>query len=269
MIDDTKLAGLLDFANRLADAADAVTLPHFRSSHQVQNKSGEGRFDPVTIADKDAERAIRDLILKHYPGHGVLGEEHDDVPSQNGFEWVIDPIDGTRAFIQGLPTWGTLIGLMFEGVPILGVMSQPFTGERYSGSRMGSQLQYNGRTDPITTRICSRLSDALMGTTAPELFNRPADLAGYLALSQAVTQVRFGGDCYFYASVALGCTDLVAEVDLNPFDIVALIPIIEGAGGVVTSWEGGSVAGGGRTLACGDPALHDAALELIASTQGD
>lgn len=265
MIDDQTLKDLLSFADRLADAADAVTLPLFRTPHDVQNKAGGKEFDPVTIADKGAEEAIRALIGEHFPNHGILGEEIADVPSKDGFEWVLDPIDGTRAFIQGVPTWGTLIGLTFEGAPVLGVMSQPFTDERYSGSRLGSQLRRLGKTRALKTRACADIANAMMGTTTPILFKQPREVAGYNALAKAVTQIRFGGDCYFYATVALGHTDLVAEVGLHAFDIAALIPIIEGAGGIVTNWEGGSAAAGGSALACGDPVLHEAALEMIAA----
>jgi myo-inositol-1(or 4)-monophosphatase len=255
-------ADLVAFLDRLADVAADSIMPHFRARTAVENKAGVG-FDPVTVADRDAEAAMRRLIAAHYPGHGVVGEEYGADRPDAETVWVLDPIDGTRAFIAGLPVWGILIGLLREGRPVLGMMAQPVTGERFAGD--GSRAWYTGPGGPTTlsTRQCPDIGEALLFTTSPKIFEGD-DLAAYGRAEDAVRLARYGIDCYGYAMVAAGNADCVVEAGLKPYDIVALIPVIEGAGGRVTSWDGGSAAGGGRVVASGDRRLHDQLLARLA-----
>lgn len=239
------------FAERLANAAARAIEPYFRSSLAVEDKGG-ARFDPVTAADRDAERAMRELIRRHYPGHGILGEEEDAVAGDGEFTWVLDPIDGTRAFITGLPLWGTLIALNDGARPVLGMMSQPFTRERYVGTPAGAWL--DGKA--LRTRPCASLAEARVMCTSPQLFDTPARLAAFEAIAAEAQLVRYGGDCYAYCMVASGFVDAVIEAGLKPYDVQALIPIVEGAGGRMTRWDGGDAQHGGAIVACGDPALH-------------
>jgi myo-inositol-1(or 4)-monophosphatase len=261
-----ELAILVDFAHTLADAAGAVILPHFRSQLAVENKD-TAAFDPVTVADRDAEAAMRALIRERFPGHGILGEEFG-VQAGGEATWVLDPVDGTRGFITGLPTWGTLIGLQVGERPLVGVMDQPFVRDRFVGSPLGAEMRSIGpdgvtRRVPLRVRPCASLAEAVMSTTSPELFASAADREAFDRLRRPARLVRYGGDCYAYCMLALGLIDLVVESGLKPYDIVALIPIIERAGGVVTSWDGGSAHRGGRVVAAGDRRLHAAALALL------
>ena len=252
MPSDPKLREFLTFAGSLADAAARAIEPYFRSELAVVDK-GSGVYDPVTEADRAAERAMRALIRERYPDHGILGEEEDAVAGAGEYTWVLDPIDGTRAFITGLPLWGTLIALNDGTGPILGVMNQPFTGERYEGTAAGAWR--NGVR--LKTRPCAGLAQARVMCTSPQLFDKPEELAAFHAIAAEAQLVRYGGDCYAYCMVASGFVDVVIESGLKPYDTQALIPILEGAGGRMTSWEGGSAQHGGAVIACGDPALHD------------
>jgi myo-inositol-1(or 4)-monophosphatase len=253
---------LLAFACRLADAAGEVILPHFRSALAVDNKAGPAAFDPVTVADRDAEAAMRVLIERHHPDHGILGEEHGARAGAGEFRWVLDPIDGTRGFMTGLPTWGTLIGLEQRGRPLVGVMDQPFVRERFVGAPGLAELRRDGRATPLRTRACARIEDAVLSTTNPYLF-APDDLVRFDALRKRARMLRYGGDCYAYCLLAAGLIDLVVESGLQPYDIVALVPIIEAAGGVLTTWDGGPPYEGGRIVAAGDRAVHAAVLEAL------
>jgi myo-inositol-1(or 4)-monophosphatase len=254
------LSALLAFAHRLADAAALETMPLFRAALEIGNKLGEGGFDPVTHADRNAESAIRTLITQEFPDHGILGEEFDEKPpadSGGGFCWVIDPIDGTRAFISGMPSWGTLIALSQNGVPVLGIMDQPYVGERFCATRGGTALHLRaGKKTPISTRACPTLEQATVATTAPELLISPGASAAWVEISTSARLVRYGGDCYNYALLAAGFVDIVIEEGLKPYDIQALIPIVEQAGGIVTNWQGGPAHEGGQIVACGDTRLH-------------
>lgn len=250
-MDSDALVGFLDI---LADAAADSIMPHFRANMAIENKGGSD-FDPVTAADRDAEAAMRTLINSTFPDHGIIGEEYGPEREDSDFVWVLDPIDGTRSFISGLPIWGTLIGLMQAGQPILGMMAQPFTGERFAGDGNRSWYHGPGGTKSLSARRCSDLDKATLFTTSPELFN-PADRADYDRIEASVRFSRYGLDCYAYCMVAAGHADIVIEADLQPYDIMALIPIIEGAGGRVSDWSGGSPINGGRILAAGDPRLH-------------
>lgn len=258
MTDDT----LFSFLDRLADSASAAIMPHFRAAGAVDNKAASG-FDPVTAGDRAAEAALRALINATYPEHGIMGEEFGNEHLEAEKVWVLDPIDGTRAFISGLPVWGTLIGLLDGGKPALGMMAQPFTGERYAGN--GSLARYTGPGGPRTlkTRACGDLASAVLSTTTPALF-KGAEREAYLRAEEQVKLVRYGYDCYAYCMVAAGFMDAVIETGLHPYDIVALIPVIEGAGGRVTNWEGGPASSGGRVVASGDPRLHDIILKTLA-----
>ena len=252
---------LIAFLDRLADSAGKAIMPHFRALDSIENKAATG-FDPVTVGDRAAEQALRALINEHYPEHGIMGEEFGNERLDAENVWVLDPIDGTRAFISGLPVWGTLIGLTTGGTPSLGMMAQPFTGERFAGD--GTRSWYRGPEGErmLRTRPCGGLPDAVLFTTTPALF-KGADREAYDRVESQVRLVRYGCDCYAYCMVAAGFVDAVIEVGLHPYDIVALIPVIEGAGGRVTSWDGGSAAAGGRVVASGDPRLHDQILETL------
>lgn len=258
---EPEFQSLLATAHALADRAGAVILPHFRTQQAVDHKGG-GLFDPVTAADRNAEAAIRERLAEVYPSHGILGEEFGAQASETEYCWVIDPIDGTRSFIIGLPLWGTLIGLTRGGVPLLGVMDQPFTGERFWSGETESLFRHDGTTRTMRTRACADLSQALLATTSTDHFSGE-DQQHFDALTHAVRLRRFGGDCYNYCLLAMGQIDLVAEAGLQPFDIMALIPIVERAGGVVTNWEGGDPRPGGRILAAGDERLHAQAVKLL------
>ena len=258
------LPTLVAFMHDLADASGAVVLPYFRKAINVENKAGAGAYDPVTAADRGAERAIRRLIAERFPDHGIEGEEYGATAAAGAYRWLIDPIDGTRAFVMGLPVWGTLIGLMRDGEPLLGMMDQPYTRERFWSHGRGASLRTpDGKERRLKTRPCPKLADAILSTTHPEMFAPGAEARGFAAVKRAARACRYGGDCYAYAMLAAGHIDIVMEAGLKPYDIAALIPIIERAGGRVTTWSGAPASGGGRILACGDPRLHEAVLELL------
>lgn len=264
MLDRTQGEELLAFAGLLADAAAAVTLSHFRSPLAVDNKRAQG-FDPVTAADRGAEEAIRRLIGEHHPEHGVLGEEAGHKRGGD-LTWVIDPIDGTRAFITGSPLWGTLIALHDGERAVLGVLDQPFLKERFWGVslptwREAGLVTPSGRR-ALTTRACAHLGEAVLSTTTIETF-KGSERRAFEGLMGRARLTRFGGDCYQYGLLAHGFMDLVVETGLAPYDIQALIPIIEGAGGAVTDWHGRAADQGGSIVASGDPRAHAAALEAL------
>ncbi|AMJ61699.1 histidinol-phosphatase [Bosea sp. PAMC 26642] len=251
------------FVAELATQSGKAILPFFRAHYATEDKSLGGVFDPVTEADRAGENVMRHLIKRSFPAHGVLGEEFGSENTDAEYVWVLDPIDGTRAFISGIPVWGTLIGLTRNGVPVYGMMHQPFTGERYSGD--GRQSRYEGPNGPRTlrTRQVTELSAATLMTTSPGLFEGP-HAQSYARVEKQVRMARYGCDCYAYCMLAAGHIDLVIETGLKPYDIVALIPIVEGAGGIVTSWDGGSAAGGGAVIAAANETLHQATLALLA-----
>jgi len=249
------------FFRRLAQAAAEQTLPRFRQSGAISNKLAEG-FDPVTEADREAERALVALIGETYPTHGILGEEHGARTGDGRHVWVIDPIDGTRAFISGLPVWGTLVGLTDGGDAVAGMMSQPFTGELFYADGSGAFFEGPGGDRTLRTRNTSELAQATLFTTTPALF-KGEKRARFDRLEASVRLSRYGVDCYAFAMLAAGHADLVIEAGLQPYDIVALIPIIEQAGGVITTFDGGAAEGGGDILASATPALHRAALDRI------
>lgn len=251
----------VEFFRRLAEAAAAETLPRFRLPHAIANKLDSG-FDPVTEADREAERAIRALIGAEFPDHGVLGEEFGAQNADREHVWVIDPIDGTRAYISGLPLWGTLVGLTQKGDAVAGMMSQPFIGELFHADGTGAWYCGPSGKQALHARDTQDIAQATVCTTTPMLFGdglRPR----YDRLEQAVRLARYGTDCYAYAMLAAGHVDLVVEAGLQPYDIVALIPIIEQAGGVVTTFSGGAAEAGGDIVAAATPKLHAQALDLL------
>ncbi|MER0239095.1 histidinol-phosphatase [Fulvimarina sp. MAC8] len=249
-----------DFLLALADAADAVTMPLFRRQIGIDNKL-ETDFDPVTEADRGAERAIRELIRKTFPDDGILGEEYGE-DRGGSRKWVIDPIDGTRLFITGVPLWGTLIGLTEDGQATAGIMSQPYTGERYLAGSWGAEHLRGGGVTRLTVKATKRIEDAVMFSTTPRHFTGEVG-ERYEALEARTKLTRFGTDCYGFCMLAAGHADLVVERDLKPYDIVALIPIIERAGGVVSNWSGGRMEEGGDLVAAATPELHAAAMEML------
>ena len=260
--------GLIDFSqfvDELATMSGRAILPFFRSAFSTDDKAPGGVFDPVTEADRAGEVAMRHLIKRSFPTHGIVGEEFGAEREDAEYVWVLDPIDGTRAFMAGLPVWGTLIGLTRLGTPAYGLMHQPFTGERFWGD--GGKAVFRRAGDPggerrLKTRRCSSLADAIVSTTSPRLFTGEA-LRAYARVESAAKLARYGTDCYAYCMLAAGHIDVVIESGLKPHDIVALIPIVEGAGGVVSTWDGGPAAGGGSIIAVGDRRLHEAVLALL------
>ncbi len=248
----------------LFDAAAAAadrTLAGFRTPLAVENKWQTG-FDPVTAADKDAEMAIRALLAERFPDHGIIGEEWDAKASAGAFDWVVDPIDGTRSFISGVPLWGTLIGLMHEGRALAGLMAQPFTGEQWLGLPGEALYLRHGQSRPIRTSGLTELARAKISATSPNMFDA-ATGAAFDRLRTATLLCRWGLDCYAYCLVASGHLDMVCEAQLKNVDIAPLIPIIENAGGVVTTWDGAPAESGGNCLAAATPELHAAALEVL------
>lgn len=249
------------FVDELASASGEAILPFFRTSLAIENKQAGG-FDPVTEADRAAEAVMRRLIARSFPGHGVIGEEYGAEREDAEYVWVLDPIDGTKSFINGMPTWGTLIGLMRFGEPVFGMMHQPFLRERFSGD--GGAARYRGPAGARDLRVrpCASLADAQLATTSPLLMNK-GDLAKFRRVEEKAKLSRYGGDCYAYCMLAAGHTDVIVETELKPYDILPLIPFITGAGGIVTTWENGPPHKGGRVVAAGDKRVHAQALELL------
>ena len=249
------------FVDQLATVSGETILPFFRTSVTVENKK-QGGFDPVTAADRSAEKAMRTLIRRHFPGHGIIGEEFGEERSDAEYVWVLDPIDGTKSFIAGMPAWGTLIALLRFGEPVFGLMHQPFMRERFSGD--GGAAHYRGPAGERDLRVreCAGLGEALLYTTSPRLMSK-TDRKAFARVEEAVRLSLYGGDCYAYCMLAAGQIDLVIETELKPHDILPLIPIIAGAGGVITSWENGPPHAGGRIVAAGDKRMHAAALKLL------
>jgi histidinol phosphatase-like enzyme (inositol monophosphatase family) len=248
----------LRLACLLADAAGRAIRPYFRAPFAIETKADAS---PVTQADRAAERAIRDLLAVHAPGDGIVGEEYGRERADADRVWVLDPIDGTRAFIAGRPIFGTLIALLEGGRPVLGILDQPVSGERWIGAA-GRPTTLSGTT--VTTRACAALGTAMLATTSPWLF----DAAGASAFDRLRHQVRdtiLGGDCYNYGLLAAGHGDIIVEQGLQLYDFAALVPIVEGAGGLMRDWQGNPLTAdsAGTVLAVGDPALLEPALALL------
>ena len=253
----------------MADASGSVIRPYFRRSIPIEDKGGKAGYDPVTLADRAAEKAMIGVIRATFPDHGIIGEEFGIQRPDARFRWVLDPIDGTRAFITGLPTWGTLIGLTDGDTVKLGLMDQPVTNERFWSGPTSSHMRTGaGKPKRLKTRPCGSLKDAVLSSTHPDLFSTGLEKALLEAVKSKVRMTRYGGDCYAYCMLAAGFIDIVLEPGLKTYDIAALIPIIERAGGKVSTWDGGPAVHGGDILACGDPGLHQRILKLIAETRG-
>lgn len=253
---------VIDTAHAMADAARAAVLPYFRNSALVTDDKGQGRFDPVTIADRAAETAMRAVLASRRPDDAILGEEQAAKPGTSGLTWVIDPIDGTRGFISGTASWGVLVALCDADGPIYGLIDQPYIGERFEGGFGRSQVTGPMGTARLATRGTADLGAATLFSTFPEI-GTAAERAGFEAVRDRVRLTRYGMDCYAYALVAAGQVDLVIEAGLAAYDIAAPIAVIEAAGGIVTDWRGRPVHHGGRALAAANPAIHAAALAIL------
>jgi myo-inositol-1(or 4)-monophosphatase len=250
------------FIGRLATTSGETILPFFRTSLSIDNKSSAKDFDPVTEADRAAEAVMRRMIKANFPQHGIVGEEFGNEREDAEYVWVLDPIDGTKSFIAGFPIWGTLIALLHRGTPVFGMMHQPFIAERFSGDNGSANYVGPSGERKLSVRRCASLKEATCYTTSPLLMN-DRDRPAFARVESAVRLSRYGGDCYSYCMLAAGHLDLVVETELKPYDIAALIPIITGAGGVVTTWDGSPAQNGGRIIAAGDPRVHEAAIKLL------
>lgn len=252
--------GTMELAIAMADAADGIAARHFRHAFDIEHKADES---PVTIADRETESAMRRLIGERFPDHGIYGEEHGNEQLDARHVWVIDPIDGTASFAIGAPVFGTLIALLEDGRPILGAINCPAMNERWIGAR-GRPTTLNGT--PVRARTCSDLSAAWHSATSPAMFAPGAEADAAERLRGKVRRAVWGMDCYAYGLVANGTLDIVCESDLKPYDYMALVPVVEGAGGRITSWTGEplGLSSGPAVLACGDPALHEAAIAVLA-----
>ncbi|MEL7381573.1 MAG: histidinol-phosphatase [Pseudomonadota bacterium] len=252
---------LIDTAEALADAARAAILPHFRTALIAENKAIDD-FDPVTLADRAAEQSMREVLARMRPEDGILGEEFGASDGQSGLTWVLDPIDGTRAFISGTASWGVLIALQDETGPLLGLIDQPYIGERFFGGFGRAEMVGPLGPRPLAARQNVDLDEAILFTTFPEL-GTPEERYAFEAVRDRVKLTRYGLDCYAYALLAAGHVDLVIEAGLAAYDIAAPVGLIQAAGGIVTDWQGGPAHGGGRALAAANATLHAQALELL------
>jgi myo-inositol-1(or 4)-monophosphatase len=255
-------AYLLTFALELADAARCETMARWQTAPGERNKAGSAGYDPVTEADLAAERAIRALIRERHPDHGIAGEEFDTFAGEGRFEWSLDPVDGTRAFVCGLPGWTTLIALLDEGEPVLGLIDVPRLDERYLGWPGGARVDAGETSETVRTSGCTRIAEARFATTDPFLFDS-AEREGFERIRARARLTRYGFDAYAYARLAAGSIDLVVESGLKPHDYNALVPVIRGAGGVVGNWEGGPDLRAGRIVAAATKALFDDAVETL------
>ncbi len=256
-------AELWSVAEALADAARAATLPHFRSAGLSADNKEAGGFDPVTVADRAAEQAMRDILAKRRPEDSILGEEYGNYEGTSGLTWVLDPIDGTRGFISGTPTWGVLIALNDDSGPRLGIIDQPYIGERFCGGFGRAEVRGPQGTTPLRVSETTKLNEATLFSTFPEV-GSPVERAAFEAVAAQVRLTRYGCDCYAYGLLAAGQIELVIEAGLNAYDIAGPIGVIEAAGGIVTDWTGAKVHGGGRVLAAATPELHAQALKILA-----
>ena len=254
---------LIAFAGRLADASGAAIRPYFRRRIDVAHKQGRHAFDPVTEADKGGERAIRAIIAAERPDDAILGEEYGEKPGTSGWRWVLDPVDGTRAFITGRHEWGSLIALEKDGRAVLGILDQPVLGERFIGVNGAAHLEQAGAVTPLKVRACASLTDAVLCATDPSAYMTEAQQAAFARVKAVARLTRYGGDCYLFAALALGFVDVIVEAGFNRWDAAALIPLVEGAGGLMTSWDGGSCADGKTILAAGDARVHAEAMKLL------
>lgn len=262
LINSQTRAELLSVAHEMADAARAAILPSFRAASLTAENKLDGGFDPVTVADRAGEKAMREVLAKRRPHDGILGEEFGSESGETGLTWVLDPIDGTRGFISGTPTWGVLIAVGDESGPKLGIVDQPYIGERFVGGFGTAELTGPSGSMSLKTKKTSDLSDAILFTTFPEV-GSDDERAAFERVSKQVKLTRYGMDCYAYALVAAGQADLVIEAGLNAYDIQGPIAVIEAAGGVVTDWQGNPAHEGGTAVAAANAQLHAQALTLL------
>ncbi|KAA9009370.1 inositol monophosphatase family protein [Histidinibacterium aquaticum] len=261
-------AAVIAAARACAEAARPQTLRHFRrTALTTENKDGQG-FDPVTEADRAAELAMRDVLARLRPDDAILGEEYGRSSGSSGLTWVLDPIDGTRGFISGTPTWGVLIAASDAHGPLFGIIDQPFIGERFEGGLGLARSEGPGGEIPLGTRPTRTLAEATLFTTFPEVGSE-AEARAFMAVANRARLTRYGMDCYAYALLALGQVDLVIEAGLQPYDIHAPIAVVEAAGGLVTDWTGGPAVDGGRVIAAANPTLHAEALAVLGEALGD
>jgi histidinol phosphatase-like enzyme (inositol monophosphatase family) len=249
------------FAHELVAAAAAVVLPYFRRPLAIENK-GKQHFDPVTEADRATERCLREMISARFPRHEIVGEEYGITTGSGPYRWILDPIDGTRAFMSGVPTWGTLIALYRDDQPIFGVMNQPFVDERFYAGIEDVWWARGAARRQLATSEQIELHGATLFATSPDMFSAVDEWPRFQALSRAVRLTRYGIDCYAYCLLAAGHIDLVVEAGLGIYDVAALVPIVERAGGVITNWQGGKVSGG-QVIAAANPTLHAHALRML------
>jgi myo-inositol-1(or 4)-monophosphatase len=250
---------LLAFAHRLADAARGETLRRWEAGCAVEGKACASGFDPVTEADREGERIMRTLIEAEHPDHGIAGEEFPEKPANGPYVWSLDPVDGTRSFICRLPTWVTLIALLEEGRPVLGLIDAPCLGERFAAAPGQGMFHGAAGTVPLRTSGCTSLSEARLTTTEPFILGE-AGLEGFLRLHRAARTTRYGLDGYAYGRLAAGSLDLVVECGLKAHDYQALVPVVEAAGGVIGNWAGGADLWAGRVIAAATPALFEVAV---------
>lgn len=262
MIDTQTSAELSAVAIALAQAARPETLRHFRSLHLSAENKRQGDFDPVTVADRAAERAMREVLAKRRPQDAILGEEYGAAEGSSGLTWVLDPIDGTRGYISGTPTWGVLIAVSDDNGPLLGIIDQPYIGERFIGGFGRAEVTGPQGTAALKTRAARPLAEATVMTTFPEVGTRDEERAFRAVASQA-RLTRYGMDCYAYALVAAGQVDLVIEAGLNAYDIQAPIAVVQAAGGIVTDWNGGPAHDGGQVIAAANADIHAEALAIL------
>lgn len=245
----------LNAALHMADQVRAITMPAFVRGLSADNKNQTGVFDPVTKADKDAELRLRELIETSFPGDSIVGEEYPNKFGDNDWSWCLDPIDGTRAFVAGVPVWGTLIAINFRGEPIIGIIDHPALNERYIGAPDKAWREDATGTTNLKTQRCARIKDAVLSCTEPMAMFSRGQLAAYEMIRRTARFTRLGLDAYAFALTAAGRIDLVIEAGLAPYDIQSHIPVIKGAGGAVTTWHGGDAKDGGAIVCAGDPHL--------------
>lgn len=249
----------LDFAHRLADAARGETMARWAAGCVVEGKAGALDFDPVTEADREGERVMRAMIEAAWPDHGIAGEEFGETPGAGRFGWSLDPVDGTRSFICGLPSWTTLIALLDEGRPVVGIIDAPALGERYSAAGGCGHIHAAGGVAPLKVSGCTDLAEARLSTTDPFILG-DSGFEAFDRLRRAARTTRYGLDAYGYARLAAGSLDLVVESCLKPHDYNALVPVVEAAGGIIGNWTGGNDLSDGRIIAAASPALFAAAV---------
>ncbi|PJE29019.1 myo-inositol-1(or 4)-monophosphatase [Pseudooceanicola antarcticus] len=253
---------ILDTAHEMADAARQAILPHFRRADLVEDNKLAGGYDPVTLADRAAEQAMREVLARRRPQDAILGEEYGQVAGESGLTWVLDPIDGTRGFVSGTPTWGVLIGLNDGEKILMGMVDQPYTGERFWGGFGAARMTGPLGERELATRATAALEEAVIFTTFPEV-GTPREAEAFRTVASRCKLTRYGMDCYAYALIAAGQVDLVIEAGLHPYDIQGPIGVIEAAGGLVTDWRGNPVLGGGQVIAAANPRIHRLALDML------